>query len=302
MGRGGRAEEGSATGEPAGRAEGATARDGGDGRKGRGKGAAAAAGKAGAAAAVAAAAVLAAACMGDAGAAYAAVADSAAKSWWVSAKFWGAAGAAAAWGMTGSAIYDAFNAGPELISLKMTCVLIVYSSLFAQWSWIVEPRNTALCACHISNVLAQMNQLRRAIAYKLENGEEAQVMDLGKKAAGAGAVLGALVLAGPTLKGALTSAKLGAVSEFASSPAGPFTTHFWAPMSKWLISGASMLDLNRPTENISLSQYLALTLTGLFFMRYALLVTPVNYVLCSVNIALFASSAWHLVRKLRSLA
>ena len=41
-------------------------------------------------------------------------------------------------------------------------------------------------------------------------------------------------------------------------------------------------------------------LTGLFFMRYSLLVTPVNYVLCSVNIALFGSSAWHLGRKVKA--
>lgn len=36
-------------------------------------------------------------------------------------------------------------------------------------------------------------------------------------------------------------------------------------------------------------QYSALTLTGLFFSRYAMLVNPINYMLCSVNIALFGS-------------
>jgi len=30
-------------------------------------------------------------------------------------------------------------------------------------------------------------------------------------------------------------------------------------------------------------------LTGLFFSRYAMLVNPINYMLCSVNIALFGS-------------
>ena len=67
-------------------------------------------------------------------------------------------------------------------------------------------------------------------------------------------------------------------------------------MSKWLISGASFLDLNRPTDKISLTQYSALTLTGLFFSRYAM----VNYMLCSVNVALFGSSAWHLGRKIKA--
>jgi len=81
---------------------------------------------------------------------------------------------------------------------------------------------------------------------------------------------------------------------------GPFTTHFWAPMSKWLISGASFLELNRPTDKISLAQYSALTLTGAFFSRYGMLVTPVNYTLVSVNVALFGSSAWHLGRKVKA--
>jgi mitochondrial pyruvate carrier 2 len=71
-------------------------------------------------------------------------------------------------------------------------------------------------------------------------------------------------------------------------------------MSKWFISGASFLDLSRPTDKISLPQYTALTLTGFFFTRYALLVTPINYTLCSVNIALFVSSAWHLGRKIKA--
>ena len=82
--------------------------------------------------------------------------------------------------------------------------------------------------------------------------------------------------------------------------AGPFTVHFWAPMSKWMISGASFLELDRPTEKISLAQYSALTATGFFFSRYALLVSPINYTLCSVNIALFGSSAWHLGRKIKA--
>lgn len=51
---------------------------------------------------------------------------------------------------------------------------------------------------------------------------------------------------------------------------------------------------------MSLTQYTALTLTGAFFSRYALLVSPINYVLCSVNIALFGSSAWHLGRKVKA--
>lgn len=84
------------------------------------------------------------------------------------------------------------------------------------------------------------------------------------------------------------------------SVTGPFTVHFWAPMSKWFISGASFMDLHRDTDKISLAQYSALTATGFFFSRYSLLVKPVNYTLCSVNVALFGSSAWHLGRKINA--
>ena len=34
----------------------------------------------------------------------------------------------------------------------------------------------------------------------------------------------------------LVNGNLGAVSSVAAAPAGPFTVHFWAPLSKWLIS------------------------------------------------------------------
>ena len=98
----------------------------------------------------------------------------------------------------------------------------------------------------------------------------------------------------------LAGAGLGAVSTIAAAKAGPFTVHFWAPMSKWLISGASFLDLKRPTDQISIAQYSALTLTGFFFVPYALLVNPINYILASVNIALFVSSAWQLGRKVKA--
>mmetsp|Transcript_51689 Transcript_51689/g.124770 ORF Transcript_51689/g.124770 Transcript_51689/m.124770 type:complete len:324 (+) Transcript_51689:145-1116(+) len=221
-------------------------------------------------------------------------------SWWSSPQFWGAAGAIAGWGMSGAAIYDATQQGPEVISLTMTPVLIVYSTLFARWAWVVQPRNLLLMWCHITNVAAQGNQLRRALEYKMENGQEQEVKEMVEKVGMLGAGAGAAVLSGPYLRQALSNANLGIVSTVAAAPAGPFTVHFWAPMSKWFISGASFLDLHRPTDKISLPQYSALTLTGFFFTRYALLVTPVNYTLCSVNIALFLSSAWHLGRKLKA--
>jgi hypothetical protein len=137
------------------------------------------------------------------------------------------------------------------------------------------------------------------VSFKLSNGQGDEVAAMGTKAAAVAVGGTAAVLGGPMLQSAVVAANLGGLSTFAASKAGPFTVHFWAPMSKWLISGASFLDLNRPTDKISIAQYTALTLTGAFFTRYALLVSPVNYVLCSVNIALFISSAWQLGRKVK---
>lgn len=220
--------------------------------------------------------------------------------WWYSAEFWGGLGALAGWGMSGSAIYDASLQGPEVISLTMTPVLIVYSALFCRWAWMVQPRNTFLAACHATNVIAQSNQLRRALEYKISNGQEEEVKAMGQKAAMGGIALLGAIAVGPTLRSLVSNANLGVVSTVAAADAGPFTVHFWAPMSKWMISGASFLELDRPTDKISLPQYMALTLTGFFFSRYSLLVTPVNYNLCGVNIALFGSSAWHLGRKINA--
>lgn len=219
---------------------------------------------------------------------------------WNNPEFWGFMGAVAGWGMSGAAIYDATQQGPEVISLTMTPVLIVYSTLFARWAWVVKPRNVLLMSCHVANVGAQLNQMRRALEHKIAIGEEKQVNELRDKTAIGGAVLVGSLLAGPHVRQILTKANLGVVSTVAAADAGPFTVHFWAPMSKWMISGASFMDLHRPTDQISLPQYTALTLTGFFFSRYSLLVAPINYTLCSVNVALFGSSAWHLGRKIKA--
>lgn len=219
---------------------------------------------------------------------------------WNSPEFWGGVGALAGWGISGAAIYDATQQGPEVISLTMTPVLIVYSALFARWAWVVKPQNLLLFGCHVTNVGAQLNQLRRALEHKSANGEKEKVDDMLQKIAIGGACTAAAIAAGPKMRQVVSGAGLGIISTIAAADAGPFTVHFWAPMSKWFISGASFLELDRPTDKISLPQYTALTITGLFFTRYALLVTPINYTLCSVNIALFLSSGWHLGRKIQA--
>ena len=233
-------------------------------------------------------------------AATAATAVAPALGWWSDAKFWGFLGAIAGWGMSLAAIKDAISSGPEIISENMTFVMLIYSALFAWWAWVVNPQNLLLCACHCANILAQSNQARRLVAFKLANGQGAEVNAMGMKALAVAVGGAACVVGGPTVQGAVVAANIGGLSAVAASKAGPFTVHFWAPMSKWLISGASFLDLNRPTDKISLAQYSALTFTGFFFTRYALLVSPINYVLCSVNIALFLSSGWQLGRKIKA--
>lgn len=221
-------------------------------------------------------------------------------SWWNSAETWGTGGAIAGWGVSGAAIYDAMESSPELVNLNMTGVLLVYSALFARWAFIVKPQNLLLVSCHVANIVAQSNQFRRAVVYKQENGKDDEVNDILVKAGATVAVGAACVLGGPTVQGAVAGANLGVVSTVAAAEAGPFTVHFWAPMSKWMISGASMMDLNIPTDKISLPQYTALTVTGFIFTRYALLVAPINYTLCTVNVALFSSSGWHLARKIKA--
>merc|ERR1712224_531190 len=177
--------------------------------------------------------------------------------------------------------------------------LIIYSSLFCRWAFVVKPQNLMLASCHGANVMAQANQLRRGLEYKMES-EPEQVTKLIQDASIAGVIGGVAFATGPRVRQLLQKQQLGVISKIAAADAGPFTVHFWAPMSKWMISGASFLDLNRPTDKISLPQYSALTATGFFFSRYSLLVTPINYLLCSVNIALFLSSGWHLGRKLKA--
>jgi Mitochondrial pyruvate carriers len=147
--------------------------------------------------------------------------------WWRSPEFWGGLGAIAGWGMSGAAIYDASLQGPEVISLTMTPVLMVYSTLFARWAWVVAPRNLLLMWCHITNVVAQSNQLRRALEYKKANGQEKQVNEMLEQAAKFGAVTAVAVAAGPKVRSILTNASMGPISAIAAAPAGPFTVHFW---------------------------------------------------------------------------
>ncbi|GMM28404.1 pyruvate transporter [Martiniozyma asiatica (nom. inval.)] len=64
-----------------------------------------------------------------------------------------------------------------------------------------------------------------------------------------------------------------------------FTTHFWGPVSNFGIPVAAMLDLrNKPAENISGPMTGALVIYSAVFMKYALAVSPKNYLLFGCHV------------------
>lgn len=216
--------------------------------------------------------------------------------------FWGPV---ANWGLAGSGMYDAAMKGPEIINERMSATQVLYSGLFVRFAWAVQPRNYILASCHTCNVLAQTNQLRRWVEYKLQTEPEtapAEVKTLGMMAAGVGAVIAATVAVSTPLQKFMVESKSlpGIVNRLAAHPAGPFYIHFWAPNFKWMLSVNNILDYDRPVDKISMSMTSALTLTGLIFMRWSFVITPVNYSLFFVNAALSASSGYHLARKVKA--
>ena len=215
------------------------------------------------------------------------------------ASLFGFAGGCCNWFLGMAAVYDASSKGPEVISLNMTFVMMGYSSLFARWAgWAISPRNYILAGSHMFNVAAQTNQLRRVLQHKLTTQPNAQqeLGELGTKAAVAGVVVAGCVRS----SAAMREAAKGVGPAYLASEAGPFTIHPWPAVSKLFISGASLLEFDRPTDKISLPQYSALTLTGAIFSRYGLLVSPINYPISAVNVLLFLTSAWHLSRKVNA--
>mmetsp|Transcript_119480 Transcript_119480/g.363520 ORF Transcript_119480/g.363520 Transcript_119480/m.363520 type:complete len:239 (-) Transcript_119480:99-815(-) len=220
----------------------------------------------------------------------------------MSTHFWGPM---ANWALAGSGAYDAVLKGPEIINERMCATQVVYSGLFVRFAWAVQPRNYILASCHCCNMAAQANQLRRWAAHTSETRPEtagAEIQRVGAVLGGAGALVAATMLVRKPLQSALMNSKgvPGMVSKLAAHPAGPFYIHFWAPNFKWMLSVNNLLDYNRPVENISVSMMSALTATGLIFMRWSFVITPVNYSLFAVNLALSASSGYHLGRKVKA--
>jgi len=79
-------------------------------------------------------------------------------------------------------------------------------------------------------------------------------------------------------------------------PAGPKTVFFWAPLMKWCLVGAGLKDLSRPADKLSVPQNLALMGTGFIWVRYSMVIIPVNYSLAAVNFFVGLSGATQLAR------
>ncbi|CED83094.1 mitochondrion protein [Phaffia rhodozyma] len=72
-------------------------------------------------------------------------------------------------------------------------------------------------------------------------------------------------------------------ARFMNHPAGPKTIFFWAPIAKWALVIGGLADMNRPAEKVSVNANLALAATGFIWVRYSLVIKPVNYSLAAVN-------------------
>ncbi len=51
--------------------------------------------------------------------------------------------------------------------------MCIYSLLFMRFAWAIQPRNYLLFACHFSNELVQLNQMRRYLTWRTS--DEGQV-------------------------------------------------------------------------------------------------------------------------------
>ncbi|XP_022893713.1 mitochondrial pyruvate carrier 4-like [Olea europaea var. sylvestris] len=79
-------------------------------------------------------------------------------------------------------------------------------------------------------------------------------------------------------------------------PAGPKTT---LATFKWGISIANIADSTKPPEKVSYPQQIAVTATGVIWSRYSTVITPKNWNLFSVNVAMAATGIYQLTRKIR---
>jgi len=98
------------------------------------------------------------------------------------------------------------------------------------------------------------------------------------------------------MSGAAAGASASKFQSFMNHPAGPKTVFFWAPLMKWCLVAAGLKDINRPADKLSVSQNVALAATGFIWVRYSLVITPVNYSLAAVNFFVGSTGLGQLTR------
>lgn len=70
-------------------------------------------------------------------------------------------------------------------------------------------------------------------------------------------------------------------------------------MCKWGLVIASIKDLTRPAENLSVEQTVAIGSTGFIYSRFSMVIIPKNYTLLSVNVFVAITQSIQLFRALR---
>ena len=217
---------------------------------------------------------------------------------WKTTHFWGPV---ANWGIAIAGLIDVTKNHPKDLSVNSTISLSIYSLVFMRFAWQVQPRNYLLLACHIFNTCVQGVKFYRIVDYQsnLSPIERANTDTINKTYVGVGlGVIAAGIATGPLIQKMITKSKISdKVKNLLNHPAGPFTVFFWAPIGKWGLSIANLIDYKMPTENVSLPQQLAFLITGLIWTRYSFVISPVNSSLAAVNFALASTSGYHLLRK-----
>jgi hypothetical protein len=210
---------------------------------------------------------------------------------WKTTHFWGPV---ANWGIALAGVYDMTQKDASHISVPMTGTLALYSLAFMRFAWKVSPRNYILFSCHIFNEAVQLAQLYRRYQYDRMVSDRTAI----KEALSASVVATGLFV--PRIQQRVLNSKL--LPERAKSlinhPAGPLTIFFWAPMMKWGLSIANLVDYKRPVDKLSIPQQTALIITGLIWTRWSFVITPVNYNLAAVNFALAMTGVYHMSRKM----
>jgi hypothetical protein len=222
-------------------------------------------------------------------------------------EFWGTASALVGWSLTGASFYDWSQTQSSQVSGTSSLVLVVYSSLMARWAYVIQPLpNIILSACHMTNAGLQLIQLVRVIRYKLKHQLSRKLAILERNIASTVAMLAASLALGPRLQTRWRNSSYTTLKQVATSEGGPFTIHFWAPVSQCVMFLGSALQEqitrqahqdNDDPSDINLFQSTTLLLSGICMARYSLLVKPVNKLLCAVNVGVICQSSLQLARK-----